>query len=138
MASEPDRHADVKVNTSAGVAGAGGGTLLVLIASKLSDGDPLKIVLLAIAPTTTLIFRGATLWLQKRIYERYQKYELRRTIEQARKTLDQALKDPHLRAKERIRLISMRKELDTMYLESQIKHVRVTLSRQSTDYPDNH
>lgn len=75
--------------TSAGLAGAGGGTLLVLIANTLPD--PWNKILASLAPT----FSIALAWVLVFLYQYVESKRIDLWVARATRTLEKALANPH-------------------------------------------
>ena len=101
MARPPKNKAPVgaraknEAKVGAGAAGAGGGTLLVLLARNLPDDNPWKSWLVLLAPAVTVFLSGSWLWIQAAIAERAREKEKRQLFEMAKETIRKSMDDPH-------------------------------------------
>ena len=86
----------------AGIAGAGGGTLLLLLANNLPDNNPYKSWLIIIAPSLTV---GLTIFW-KWFSERFDKYLKKRKINELKSRLrtdiENALQNPNIPPDEKL------------------------------------
>lgn len=109
MASDTDQQPAPGV--SAGFAGAGGGTLLAVIASNLPEGNPLKPWLIWIAPSVSVAFGAAWLWMQRFVASRSREREVTKLVTSGRATLNVLLADPNITQEHRNHL---RSELEAL------------------------
>jgi len=78
----------------AGASGAGGGTLLILLANNLPDNDVLKTWLVLIAPTTSVVISSFWIWSKSRVEKYYLKKNIRSNFLNAKDTIQEALNNP--------------------------------------------
>lgn len=107
--------------TSAGVAGAGGGTLVAAIASSLPDESGLKTYLLLAAPAVAITLSGVWLWANVKISNWLRDREVTSVLNTARKTLQDALDNPNTTKGHQTNL---RKELEKIELIALGRHVK--------------
>ena len=100
---------------SAGLAGAGGGTLVAVVANELPDSSFLKVPLLYCAPSISLVLTLVWVWLQVRIASYFREREVRNLIEDLRTEIERKLQDPDISEDIRAQL---QKELDDLNLIS--------------------
>jgi len=86
-----------KPNLTSGVAGAGGGTLIILFAKNLPDSNPAKSWLILAAPTISVII----LWILKRINLFLQNQEAKVLQKKLKAKIEAALQFQHLTNEER-------------------------------------
>lgn len=67
MSDSPKNELQTKENENAKYAGAGGGTLLAVVASQLDDGNPIKPWLICAIPALSVVFGAIWIWLQVKI-----------------------------------------------------------------------
>jgi hypothetical protein len=80
----------LKESASKGLAGAGGGTLLVLLANNLSKDNPWRSWLALVAPSATIGITFVYRWVR----EYYADLEVQRLYRETKKTCDEAEKNP--------------------------------------------
>lgn len=109
-----EKNAD-RSRSNAGLAGAGGGTLVAVIANELPEGNLLKVPLIYCAPSISLILTMIWVWLQVRIASYFREREVKTLIEALRNELETKLRDPEISADIRAQL---QKELEELNLIS--------------------
>lgn len=123
----PNQSTQAKSKSSrvgAGAAGAGGGTLLVMVAQTLSDSNPIKSIVLLLAPSLSVGMSIFILWVQKEISD-YWKIKKMKSIASATKdTLRDALNNP-LTSDEHKTAIRIRlEELELLLADEHMKTIR--------------
>lgn len=101
-------------STSAGIAGAGGGTLLTVVAASLPETNVLKPWLLYLAPSVAIALSAVWLWIQKSIANHFREREVQDLFDRARATLQTALDNPKTSPEHRQRLQQQMEELETL------------------------
>lgn len=81
---------------SAGLAGAGGGTLVAVVANELPDGNFLKVPLIYCAPSISLILTLSWVWLQVRVASYFREREVKNLVENLKVELETKLKERDL------------------------------------------
>ena len=109
-----EKNAD-RSRSNAGLAGAGGGTLVAVIANELPESNLLKVPLIYCAPSISLILTMIWVWLQVRIASYFREREVKNLVEDLRNELETKLKDPNLSEDSRAQL---QKELEELNLIS--------------------
>ncbi len=99
----------------AGAAGAGGGTLLVLLANNLPPTNPWKSWLALIAPSVSVAVTALAALLKRYFETRLARRELISLISEAKQTLTAALANPQTSEEHKTQL---RKELEKLELLS--------------------
>src|SRR5690349_18050372 len=97
----------------AGAAGAGSGTLLVLLANNLPQGSPWKSWLVIIAPSISIAVSVIYGWIRTTLDKRAARKELGLVVSRARLTLQKAIENPATSEAHRQQL---RKELEGLEL----------------------
>ena len=118
-----------QARVAATAAGAGSGTLVALIANKLSDDNWLKPWLVLIAPSISVTFSAIWVWLQTKFVNYIKEYEFKLLVAQAIKTIDEALQDPNLSQERVLELIKMRDELSQAKIErimTKFRNIQIT------------
>ncbi|MDN6887853.1 hypothetical protein QMO14_30200 [Variovorax sp. CAN2819] len=96
MAANPDQLPVASPSVSAGFAGAGGGTLLALVASSLPEGNALKPWLLWAAPSASVAFSVVWLWLARYATSKMREREVNKLVTTVRLRITEALDDPNI------------------------------------------
>lgn len=109
-----EKNAD-RSRSNAGLAGAGGGTLVAVIANELPEGNLLKVPLIYCAPSISLILTMVWVWLQVRIASYFREREVKNLVEDLRNELASKLRDPDISEDTRDQL---QKELEELNLIS--------------------
>ena len=107
----PSKSAESKVG--AGAAGVGGGTLLIVVANSLREGNPLKPWLLLSATSVSIFVGGLWLWFRVKIANYLRDREAQLLIDSAKRTLEAALHNPNTSESHRA---VIRKELENLEL----------------------
>ena len=113
-------HHTNRQNVNAGVAGAGGGTLILLLAKNIPDTYAIKSWLVILSPSLSVVFA----WVFKKINSYY-----RRQIAEVLKTrlrgmIEVALTDPSLTDEDRNKLKEQLKELALADIELLSERIR--------------
>lgn len=107
----PPKGAESKVG--AGAAGVGGGTLLVVIANNLREGNPFKPWLVLAAPSVSIFVGALWLWFRVKVANHLRDREAQLLIDSAKRTLEEALNNPNTSDEHRL---TIRKELEKLEL----------------------
>jgi hypothetical protein len=110
--------------TGAGAAGVGGGTLLVVIANSLPENNKLKPWLIWAAPSVSVFLGGLWLWLQVKIANHLRDREVRLLINNARKTLEEALNNPKTSEPHRARIRRQLEKLEQVSIDRQMERIK--------------
>lgn len=113
-------HKEPVKRVSADVAGAGGGTLFVMLASTLPDHGFGKEWLMLLAPSLTVILGAVWLWLQVRVANHFSDRGFDATIRQARTAFSEILGNPDTSDEHRARI---RREIERVELLVVARHV---------------
>lgn len=120
-----DSHAkDVSTSLTAGAAGAGSGTLLVLLANNLAASSPWKSWLVIIAPSASIAIAFA--WKKiSAVTESYlRKRELKLLVAQAQGTLKQALQNKNTSNDHRKRLMQELEQLELLLVQTDVEKIK--------------
>ena len=112
-APKPRTNTTVEKRLGSGAAGAGGGTVLVVLARSLPDTNPWKTPLLIVAPSVTVIVSAIWLFAWRSIIALYRQKQRKRLFAEAKKTLSEGIENPH--ASEEHRAV-LRKRLEAFQL----------------------
>lgn len=95
MSDSPNKELQTKENGNAKFVGAGGGTLLAVIASQLDDGNPIKPWLIYAAPALSVFFGSIWIWLQVKIINIVRDNEAHKVSVKTIKLIEEGLADPN-------------------------------------------
>jgi hypothetical protein len=124
--NDPNRKKESE--TSAGLAGAGGGTLVAVIASQLPDDNAAKSLLIYLAPSISILLTLLWGWVRVKILNYINDREFERLIDVAIDKLDTRIADPNISEEYRESLKRKRQEFDEMSIDrikSQIQAVTI-------------
>lgn len=107
----------------AGAAGAGGGTLLVLLANNLPNNNVWKPWLVIIAPTATVAFTMLFSWLRGSMDRFLKKRQLKSQIKQTRQTLELAFQNPNTSARHRLLLRAELERLEMLLVRTDLTKI---------------
>jgi hypothetical protein len=110
-------------NLPAGAAGAGGGTLLVLLANNLPADNRWKPWLVLIAPSVSIGISTLWIWLKHEIEGWLAKRALRAWIIEARQTLDSALRNPLTSEEHKAQLRRELEKLEALLVKTAMNRV---------------
>jgi hypothetical protein len=110
--------------TGAGAAGVGGGTLLVVIANSLSENNKAKPLLIWAAPSVAVFLGGLWLWLQVKIANYLRDREVQALINNAKRTLEEALNNPKTSEPHRARIRRQLEKLEQVSIERQMERIK--------------
>ncbi len=108
----------------AGAAGAGGGTLVVAIATSLPDTNILKPWLLLLAPSITVGLTAAWIWAQARIVEAFREREFKAAVARARAACEAVLANPATSAEHRAAIRAQLEEIEAMTVGRHLEKLR--------------
>jgi hypothetical protein len=110
-----------KLKGSSGLAGAGGGTLLVVFAKTLPK--PWSELLVLVAPSVSVGI-SALFWWSKQYFEhRLKERELQLLVEQARKTLETALANPNTSPEHKAEMRQALEKLEKLLVQGAISRI---------------
>jgi hypothetical protein len=124
--NDPNRKKESE--TSAGLAGAGGGTLVAVIASQLPDDNAAKSLLIYLAPSISILLTLLWGWVRIKLLNYINDREFERLIDVAIDKLDTRIADPNISEEYRDSLKRKRQEFDEMSIDrikSQIQAVTI-------------
>jgi hypothetical protein len=124
--NDPNRKKESE--TSAGLAGAGGGTLVAVIASQLPDDNAAKSLLIYLAPSISILLTLLWGWVRIKFLNYINDREFERLIDVAIDKLDTRIADPNISEEYRDSLKRKRQEFDEMSIDrikSQIQAVTI-------------
>lgn len=116
-----------KNRLKAGVAGAGGGTVFILIAESLPESWTIKPILVYLAPTFSIISSAFWLWML-RIYNQYQR---NRKFEFVIKQLQGYINNPAISKIHRAQLVKQMEEIQLSVLSKRMKEVEEMFNRET-------
>jgi hypothetical protein len=124
--NDPNRKKESE--TSAGLAGAGGGTLVAVIASQLPDDNATKSLLIYLAPSISILLTLLWGWVRIKLLNYINDREFERLIDVAIDELDTRIADPNISEEYQDSLKRKRQEFDKMSIDrikSQIQAVTI-------------
>jgi hypothetical protein len=119
----------------AGFAGAGGGTLLAVLAAHLPDNDAAKPWLLYLAPSVSIVLSAVWIWVQVQIANRFRDKEVHQLFERARGTLQEALENPNTSPEHRQTLQKQLEELEMLNVKRVMDRIKSLKVITSDDVP---
>jgi hypothetical protein len=111
-----------------GAAGAGSGTLLVLLANNLPHDNPWKSWLILIAPSLSVAIGILYSWARKSVESYLNKRELAQLIRNAKKTLTEAVQNPNTSEEHRQQLRKELEELEVLLVRTDVDRIRILTS----------
>ena len=99
---------------NAGLAGAGGGTLIAVIANQLPDSHFAKPLLHYSAPSFSILLTALWVWIQVQVVNLARDRAFNSYIRKARQDTEKRIQDPHITEEYRSILQSRLRELDEM------------------------
>ncbi len=102
---------NISSKTDAGIAGAGGGTLVAVIANQFPDTNVAKSILQYASPSISILLSVLWIWLQVKIANYIRDIEVARLINKTRKKLRERIEDNNISEEHRHKL---RKELENL------------------------
>ncbi|MCI0616779.1 hypothetical protein L0244_27690 [bacterium] len=124
MIDQNTYYLEKKSATSAGAAGVGGGTLLVVIANNLPESSKLKLWLILAAPSVSVFLGALWLWLQVKFANYLRDREARSIINDTRKTLENALSNPNTSDAHRARIRRALEKLDLVTIDRHMERIK--------------
>lgn len=91
------------LNATAGLSGAGSGTLLLALARNLSDQHWYKSWAVLIAPSVSVTITAGLTWCNHRREERLKREEIRARLDEAMQAAQDVIDDPHASEQEKQR-----------------------------------
>ena len=108
----------------AGAAGAGSGTLLVLLANNLPDGNRWKSWLVLLAPSASIAVSVVYAWANAAIDRYFRKRELQTIIGQAKATLQEALGNSSTSSDHRQMLTKELEQLELLLVQTDMEKIK--------------
>ncbi len=132
MGSPPSNNGDKIPKQAPGVVGAGGGTLLVLLANNIPDDNPWKSWLVIIAPTASVVLAAGMSWVRRQIEEALQRRAKTALINRARKTLQDGITDPNTSEETRAQLRADLEELNRLVAREAFEKARAIFTKRDS------
>jgi hypothetical protein len=129
------KHSAAVATTSklqSGAAGAGGGTLLVLLANNLPQGHPWKSWLLLIAPSASVAIAVLAAWTRRYLETLLNRRELKSLILQSKETLRAALNNDQTSPEHKAELRKHLEELESLLVERDLERIKALSLDTST------
>lgn len=122
MTTSPDTRTVKESKAGAGAAGAGGGTLLVMLANTLSN--LWKSWLIVASPSVSIILSALWLWFQVGIANYVQDLKLKQLVRSTKAILLEALDNPNTSDDHREAIRKRLEELELIIADRQMKQIR--------------
>lgn len=108
----------------AGAAGAGGGTLLMAVASSLQEGSRLKPLLMWAAPSVSVFLSGLWLWIQFKVTNYLRDREVQSLIDEAQRTLEGALNNQKTSDGHKAKIRRQLERLEQLRVDRQMERIK--------------
>lgn len=108
----------------AGLAGAGGGTLLAVMANSLPEGNIWKPWVLYLAPSAAVLLSVIWIWAQRQIASHFREREVGELFQRAKATLEAALNNPNTTPEHRKRLQTQLEELEMLDVGRVVERIK--------------
>jgi hypothetical protein len=110
--------------TNAGLAGAGGGTLLVLLADSLPESSTLKDALILASPSISVFVTSMWLWVQIRLFNYMQEKKLDVLVRQTKIMLKETLENSDTSDAHRETIRELLEELELFWVRRSMVKVK--------------
>ena len=113
---------------NAGLAGAGGGTLVAVIANQLPDYNIAKPILLYLSPSISILVTGLWAWMQVKVANYVRDKTVDKLIQTAKAKLEDSIASQHISEEYRSNLRRQLEELDSIKIDrikSKIKALNI-------------
>jgi hypothetical protein len=121
----PRKKVPAGTKAGAGAAGAGSGTLLVLLANNLPGKNPWKTSLVLLAPSLSIAITVGYGWVRKAVDDYLDGRRVQRFVREAKVTLKEALGNTNTSEAHRRKLRTQLEELELLLVKASIEKVRV-------------
>jgi hypothetical protein len=108
----------------ANAAGAASGTLLAVLAQSLPDRSQLRLWLLLLTPTFSMLFSSVWLWLKRVVENRIHQKEKEQLFRRLQETILRSIKDPNLAEDSKEYLRKQLAELKRLEVSGLIQQIR--------------
>ena len=112
-----------KSQTTPIIVGAGGGTLLVVLARAMPDTYPWKDALVLAAPSVSIALHRMCLWLQQKLIVFIHNYKVAYYSKRVKKVLIEAMLDDNLSAEQRSRIKEMYENIILIIAQKNVQEV---------------
>ncbi|MBJ7297642.1 MAG: hypothetical protein JHC73_15290 [Dolichospermum sp.] len=106
-----------EAQTSAGLAGAGGGTLVAVIANQIPDSNIAKPVLQYMAPSISILITALWVWLQVTAANHVRDMQVDALVKTAKVKLEESIANPHISEEHRSYLRKQLEQIDSMNID---------------------
>ena len=120
------------LNVGSTAAGAGGGTLMVLIANSLSEHSFWKPWIMFAAPTVTVGLRAFCCWTAVQIVDYGKDWLLQRRLGKARMTVQRGLQTVETSPEHKATLRKNLEEIEKIEVDNAIDRVRILVQNRET------
>ena len=121
----------------AGLAGAGGGTVLALFAASWPDSSPFKQWAIYAIPSVSILLTAVYVWLQVKIANYVQEKEVASLIETGKQKLQTAMANPNTSDEHKSRLQSELEQLEVLEVErvmARVKSINVITAKDVQNF----
>ena len=118
-------------NIVSGAAGAGGGTLLVLLAQNMGDTNEFKSWLLILAPSASVLLGGLLSWVKDRLIDFFRERTIEKAFEKAKITLETALTNEKTSEEHKKSLREKLEDLERLAVKGEIERIQTLLKQSS-------
>ena len=118
------------INTGAGVAGVGGGTLLAALAKNLPDSNEWKSWMLILAPSASVLLAALWTWCNNKIDAYIQQRNTEGAIKAARAEFDKVLENTHLSQEVRASVIKEREDFEQTVVSLRVSKFKLYVSKK--------
>lgn len=128
MSSKDSSQKKKEAQANASWAGAGGGTLVAVVANQLPDQNIAKPTLLYLSPSISILVTAFWVWLQVKVANYVRDKEVEQLIQGAKAELEESIANPHISEEHRSYLRKQLEDLDSINInriKSKIKALNV-------------
>jgi hypothetical protein len=128
VAVQDDSKEEQGSKTTARFAGAGGGTLVAVVASQLPDDSPAKNLLIYLSPSISVLFTLLWGWVQVKVVNYIKDQEAERLIKLAKINIEESIANPNITDEYREDLRKRYQEFDAIRIDrikSQIQAISI-------------
>ncbi|MFI3219619.1 MAG: hypothetical protein QX189_10935 [Methylococcales bacterium] len=115
-----------------GAAGAGGGTLLVLLANNLPDASLFKSWLVIIAPSASVFLGSLLFWLKNKVSSYFENKMVQNELEKIREMLKTALNDDNTSEQHKEEMRKKLESLDKIAVNIRLNKIKVVVQSART------
>jgi hypothetical protein len=136
MTVENDFQDKSNAQKNAGLAGAGGGTLVSIIANQFPQDSIARPTLNYLAPSISILLTALWVGLQVKATNYIRDKEFNKLVEAARRDIEESIKDPNISEEHRAKLrkdLEMFNSMNIERIKSKIKALKVSTTEDFKD-----